>query len=844
MADKAPMATVDGPTATRPATLTGVTELRVHGVGGTTPETMLRDLDPRRVAGDRVAGFFRTVDHPEGWHREAYSWGGLTSRSRWRALWVLMLPAMFANMAGWGARRRLPGTLAEGGPPTSRSFRFQARLLALGLSIMTAASVAYVLIDVVAVRWGGSGCCGSTWLVSDVLRWLLPADDVVRRMVVGALVAVATCLGMWLLSRVSESRYEEYDADADAVGVSGRSSAAADDEGLAGRRFWSNTDFHRQLTTCHLAVGVTVPTLVLGWSRHRLDVPDGWGLRALDWWELAALAGSVAALLCAAYLMRRDDAVRGIPTGMAWVAWGSFLVIVISTWQDGPADQAGAWALTGAAEVTLVAWSVGLLATIALVARRHIGRSRGTTVENGADPQDRTQEADDSAPWTRWTVFPWSAAATLGLLGIVTMQFVMLALIARLAAASEKESVPPVASEADGSGPLGVVHDLAPAARSASALLVLVGIVGLLALVWWAVRNAWRPGRGSLVPRATPAEVRQSLLAAYRTAGRLPDPPGDVHTDGEMVNALHDRTWVKKAAMFRRLSRASRPVGGWLVAMAVTGYVVLALGLAASAPWLADWGFFSWWLGWDNRFVRGLNWLALGAPVAAVGLIAATWRSVGLRRTVGVLFDVGTFLPRAYHPFAPPSYAERAVPELRQRVQDIHEAGGRVVLVCHSQGSIVVSAAVRPPECLSDDVLQSVRLVTYGSPLTTLYHWAFPTVFDRSVMEALARRFEGAGRSWDNLFFATDYVGGAVDAGGSPAVTNVELPDPPGPWYRDGDAPPTVLTHTGYSTSADFRAWVDSLCRRELPPDPPVLRRPGGRRGASRPPSLRTGVSR
>src|SRR5512139_1455689 len=93
----------------------GVTELRLHGVGGTTPENLLADAAPLLVSGDRVAGFYRTADipaaptdavpavpaastgavpaaptgavqgHPPGTargrHVEAYSWGGLTSRS-------------------------------------------------------------------------------------------------------------------------------------------------------------------------------------------------------------------------------------------------------------------------------------------------------------------------------------------------------------------------------------------------------------------------------------------------------------------------------------------------------------------------------------------------------------------------------------------------------------------------------------------------------------------------------------------------------------------------------------------------------------------------------------------
>ena len=41
----------------------GVTELRVHGVGGTPPDAILGDLAPEQVSGDAIAGFYRSSDH-------------------------------------------------------------------------------------------------------------------------------------------------------------------------------------------------------------------------------------------------------------------------------------------------------------------------------------------------------------------------------------------------------------------------------------------------------------------------------------------------------------------------------------------------------------------------------------------------------------------------------------------------------------------------------------------------------------------------------------------------------------------------------------------------------------
>ncbi|CAM5307882.1 Integral membrane protein OS=Streptomyces violarus OX=67380 GN=FHS41_005154 PE=4 SV=1 [Streptomyces violarus] len=54
---------------------------------------------------------------------------------------------------------------------------------------------------------------------------------------------------------------------------------------------------------------------------------------------------------------------------------------------------------------------------------------------------------------------------------------------------------------------------------------------------------------------------------------------------------------------------------------------------------------------------------ALGSWLIGLGFILfVTWgrrayKDAAARRTIGILWDVGTFWPRAAHPFAPPCYA-------------------------------------------------------------------------------------------------------------------------------------------------------------------------------------------
>ncbi|WP_435817699.1 hypothetical protein [Micromonospora parva] len=55
---------------------------------------------------------------------------------------------------------------------------------------------------------------------------------------------------------------------------------------------------------------------------------------------------------------------------------------------------------------------------------------------------------------------------------------------------------------------------------------------------------------------------------------------------------------------------------------------------------------------------------------------------------------LGTFWPGAAHPFAPPCYAERAVPELTCRITHLVNSGNAVVLTGHSHGSVLLAATV------------------------------------------------------------------------------------------------------------------------------------------------------
>ena len=164
----------------------GVTELRVHGVGGSPPEATLGDLAPEQVMGDAIAGFYRTSDHradaadqagrlDADRHVEVYSWGGLTSRSKVRVLWLALLPFLFANLAGW---------MCPAGTRNS-AWKFRLHRLAAGLGglalTVNAILIAVVIsADVIAYQTARAGIALHQWWLAP-LGWRFVAGHPARR---------------------------------------------------------------------------------------------------------------------------------------------------------------------------------------------------------------------------------------------------------------------------------------------------------------------------------------------------------------------------------------------------------------------------------------------------------------------------------------------------------------------------------------------------------------------------------------------------------------------------------------------------------------------------------------
>jgi len=204
------------------------------------------------------------------------------------------------------------------------------------------------------------------------------------------------------------------------------------------------------------------------------------------------------------------------------------------------------------------------------------------------------------------------------------------------------------------------------------------------------------------------------------------------------------------------------------------------------------------------------------------------------RKTIGALWDVGTFWPRAVHPLAPPCYAERAIPEVVDRIRlltghisgkpddvatlkyqaglpDLDRTKGLMVptdplrLTGYSQGSVIAPAVIAQ---LPAEVLPEVALLTLACPAQRLYGRAFPAYFGQRQLTTLAGLLDAdpkPGR-WKNLRRRSDYIGSFIFAEPDPDLTEAYLRDhidqpcldPPVLVQNKNPSPPPTHRHSQF----------------------------------------------
>jgi hypothetical protein len=798
-------------------------ELRVHGVGGSSAEQILEQAETVQVGGDGTAQFIRrqavSSKPTVRWPLEGYWWGGLTSRSTTRASWVFLLPLMLCNLASWMLpaagqpkwRHRLAGAWL---PPVMRGAGYVLTLL-LTASLATASmdTFGWQCASAAPKRpvggHGGLARCLPGWL-----HWA-PATAG-PRLVVFALVPVLVVAAIGYACHRTLRAYEHWQLP---PGLPGDDPAGQPPSWpLRAEGFWHGFRPVRRQQMLHLAGAAALVSLYLA------IVP---GSHPTE--RAAAVVAALILLVLPAVTLALPQAGRpGVNPhtakkpdrpGFDW--WCGVLLVLSVTvlasmliariWWQPTAPTSSAGLLPGDSGIWWgLTFAMGALLAVTAVL---------TAMARNTDERklDRPFAAGFMAPLTL------GLACVTGGIFAAGLNLLLPNLL--------------IGSQFHGTGPAtaGLPTTKYPLVlpvpvygfMAALLAMVAMGVILGLAAVGWGYRRAWTTSRTANLSsfydlaEAHPKKTRPQRwrIAFSWTKAQLPD-----HL-GVAVTAL---------------SLAS------IAGAAVFGSLTLPLSSAAWVTTLAHTG----------------QWLALAATVAVFGYTRQAFTDSGKRRQIGVLWDVGTFWPRACQPLAPPCYMERSVPEtvnrlrraLRDRRRDdppgsdtdpaadsneetyiekilIPELGvaarrlllhqNWVLINGYSQGSPIAAAIIAQlPQQLRD----KVSLVTVGCPLRRLYGRAFPAYFGQRCLLELADELrpppDGQPREpitiipeartrilpetrWRNLIRPSDYIGSYVfdDPMNSPAeacAVDKRLLDPPRIIPARATTPPPIHEHSDY----------------------------------------------
>ncbi|MET0787731.1 MAG: hypothetical protein ABWY33_00695 [Cellulomonas sp.] len=253
------------------------------------------------------------------------------------------------------------------------------------------------------------------------------------------------------------------------------------------------------------------------------------------------------------------------------------------------------------------------------------------------------------------------------------------------------------------------------------------------------------------------------LVAAFTvwrgmTAGRIPVRPGGTFEGVGDLNPVGEDIVLgarRAAAMAQRaeivVGALAALLGAALVAALATAVWVQAASRTQDFPPTCR-------IACDSTSLRTIvAALLLGVAGVMAGNVVAGSQA-GAARPWGFLWDLQCFLPRAAHPFGPPCYSERVVPELRRRIDDwlelktegaavgtrAQDPERRVVLSAHSMGAVLAVSTLfarwdggvraMDGEMVASSTDPRVSLLTYGTQLRPYFGRFFPELFGPHVL--------------------------------------------------------------------------------------------------------------
>jgi len=809
-----------------------VVELLVPGLGPVDQEALLRPTaNIGRISGDDKAGLYRSgVDlrkmiRPAA--REVYDWTRLTIGGASRALWLFLMPFLLVNLVAW-MQPRWPSGIDEGWRRKAGAvYEFCARLLALSLTVLVVGSVGQLAMDQFAWQCHyqgteqGKGVCAAD---NPAVTMLLDhAPDPGAALVLACVLPFLVVFVLRLAARDTKQEYLpvlETVTEAEAEEARRRRSVTGEDgHPLELPGFWEYNRRDPGMAAQHVWAGLLTTAMLLTWTPLDRDMKEG-GPQEFGWALLVVIGTmTVITLLSVPWLHRHVHIT--LPTGSRRRRWINRLpyvkgkVLKADGRADGTVDHFPLWpthypvpTYFGCVVVNVAAvlycllpdrdWRVG-------------GELPGIPVQ--ATAVLLVQAGGVCVLLVTSLLLPkWGTRRHMALYGLAGPAMAVLACFVGWLYTTGFALWSGSSFARDGRRPdLPQPVDVMGMALPLVLFLGALGWVVMLAGVWFVglarpdhrtetdVRGLRRLLHGV---RSLPSVVSRSLRTVWSDSRLETDDRRHLH-EVRAARRKHDY-------LLREMDWMIGTTAVSIVVVAVLFYVPLRL-----ESWL--------------RNVRDLSAGVLGSlsiPLLAglAGLMLLAFRTLAMRpdmrQNAGLAWAFGAFWPRAVHPFAPPPWTVRAVPELVHRLRVLLKPPNQRVLIrANSMGAVLVLAAVWQ---LEPDRRERIALLTTGSPVGTFFARNYPAFVCVESIRALAPCGAGAKLAgWTNVWRDTDPLGGPV---GIEGVDRRWPDDSEGrrAHKRRAEEPvfPPIEGHRGYTTDKRLVPLRNQLMELllELPP--------------------------
>ena len=698
---------------------------------------MLCSAFAAQVAGDALAPIFqpadqfgRTLPGPDLRNDgvsvprqvEAYHWGQMTSGGPAKAIWALLTPFALINVAHW----MLPPGGGKG--PFHALIGFLEALLRLAGLLLTSLFMTQAAILVMDLGVNQCPAEPRKCLRTDHLGWLWTHQRFLS--IAGALLLVAV---LWVINHISAIKWDS--PDREAVRRDRGKMLAEDDS------FYGGDADAPLLRATHLTAGLSVVVVLL------LD-----GTPRASWlWMTVWLLARLLLLSCglAALFFRHPRKAMPSKSAPKFAVWASpalalTLLMVTAAW--GPIKSAASAGrkvthhpppLPGSDDVvslTMIALGGTVVLIVVALVLALISRS--------------DHHRDIPSPFRPYLLGGFAAPITI--LGSLLGAGLGAGYTYIVAGCLSGKCSAVFSHRYGANSPLRL-----PAAyESLSQLWAVTGIVivaGILALAAAFLTAAARAAKGFWVPsHLRPAGIVQGSPKEFGQRFKIAltwQLPRWRVLSARLLTGLSVVIAIAAALCLEaQWATAQTPLLGrlrFLLDREFLARPASALGLETHRPFLAGVG----------------AYVVTVFTIAFLVMVYNAARRPNAGRALGILWDLASYWPRAAHPFVPPCYAQKAVPDLLERAHRYIEDGNKVVLSAHSQGSLITIAVALRMKILHKDSCANLGLVMAGSQLQWAYPRAFPAVVD---LDAYQRVLDFLNGRWYVLVRGTDPLGGPV----------------------------------------------------------------------------------